>query len=79
MGFPHQRLLRNLRLYGIDGPIFSWIAGFLDSRTQSVLVDGIRFHSRGVTDGDPVLSGVPQSTVLGPLLSLLYVKTCHQY
>ena len=56
---PHQILLRKLRLYGIDGPILSWIAGFLDSRTQSVLVDGIRSHSRSVTDGDPVLSGVP--------------------
>ena len=56
---PQQRLLRQLRLYGIDGPILSWIAGFLNSRTQSVLVDGIGSHSRSVTDGDPVLSGVP--------------------
>ena len=70
---PHLRLLRKLLFYGIDGSILSWIAGFLDSRTQSVLVDGIRSHSRSITDGDPVLSGVPQGTVLGPLLFLLYV------
>ena len=68
---PRQRLLRKLRLYGIDGPILSWIAGFLNGHTQSVLVDGICSHSRSVTDGDAILSGVPQATVLGPLLFLL--------
>ena len=71
---PHQRLMRKLRLYGIEGRTSNWISSFLLGHTQSVFVDGVRSHSHSCTDGNPVLSGVPQGTVTDLLLFLLYIN-----
>ena len=71
---PHQRLMSKLRLYGVHGKNSAWVEAFLSNRTQSVVVEGVRSHSGTVTAGDPVLSGVPQGTVLGPLLFLVYIN-----
>ncbi len=65
---PHKRLTWKLKYYGISGPILHWFTAFLTDMTQRVLLDG---SSSGTV---PVPSGVPQSTVLGPLLFLLYIS-----
>ena len=65
---PHNRLLRKLRIYGVEGEVLQWIAAFLNNRQQQVLCDGVKSRRTEVT------SGVPQGTVLGPLLFLLHVN-----
>ena len=62
---PHHHLHHKLQFCGIDGDIHLWIKNFL---TTSVLIYGNRSRE------DPVESGVPQGTVLGPLLFLIYIS-----
>ena len=64
----HSTLLRKMHGYGIRGCILDWTSSFLQGRTQHVLVDG------ALSDPSPVLSGVPQGTVLGPLFFLIYIN-----
>jgi len=65
---PHMRLLKKLSTYGIGNQVVAWITSFLSNREMRVIVRG------QVSAWISVLSGVPQGSVLGPLLFLLYVN-----
>ena len=64
----HKKLLRKLEHYGIESHTHLWIQTWLTNRTQKVVVEG------EMSEKLKVLSGVPQGTVLGPLMFLLYVN-----
>ena len=65
---PHQRLLLKLKAHGIGNGMINWIEKWLIGRRQRVVVDG------EVSNWKAVLSGVPQGSVLGRILFLIYIN-----
>ena len=63
----HRLLVDKLTSLGLDAHIISWITSYLTNRKQHVVVGGESSQDA------PVLSGVPQGSVLGPLLFLVYI------
>ena len=66
--FDHTILLSKLKAYGVGSNSSNWFKSYLDNRTQKCFVNGSLSNSQTLT------CGIPQGTILGPLLFILYIN-----
>ena len=69
----HMKLLHKLHQHGVRGNTLSWIKAFLTGHSQTVVLEGES------SSEIPFNSGVPQGSVFGPLLFLLYIRPNREY
>ncbi len=65
---PHKKLMHKVKQLGFAGTVHNWTDNWLSNRKQRVTVNGTALHWA------PVTSGAPQSSVLGPLLCIIYIN-----
>ena len=66
----HEILLKKLNHYGVTDVALRWFANYLNNRVQKVVINGV------ASEWLPIRARVPQGSILGPILFLLYIRLC---